>query len=732
MILTKRLLSVGLFKIAVLVPIFCVFLVTDIGLKNLLLSILLVFFALIVPGSLFIISKNFEITNSFEVVILGTTVAAAAALLVHPVLATLGIGKYTFVLFIIVGILFIVMRSKDLFRIVGINLNLKFNYLVSLVLIPFSIWIGRQANVVPIKNFDQVSVPPDIYHHLSIAAEIGNHGPSIYPYVAASGVSLQYHWGAFSLGSFLNAGGLIPLPIAMYRTEFIILSFLLLSLLFYVGKYVGKNNLSGVAASLLGALTLFPSYDISDGLRVPLIRTGSISQLAACVFLIAALRIFFQICESEKFSYLNSLTLTVLVMATTLSKGPTGLILIGIIGLTALIYILKRKFYFGSKLLIFPAVGFIAILPLIFTFGPTKSSGMSLWLSPLASVKTILGYYSEQVTYFNLAILTIVLVLSCVTPLFILILNIRSQPIYYLPIVISILVGIVGLLLLEAWGNSQWFVYYPVGPLIAIAVAIILPSIISTFSDLQLITFVLLGLVAQNSLLLLLRNWLDPSTLNLGALWVISSFFIFLITYLFSRIFWDFSFRKSLIAISVVSLFIGFFSAIDYKDPYPYPVNNYEHPWSITIGTDAATNYIRNNSSVADVIATNRHCVGPEESNSCISRIFTISALAERRTFIEGWAYTTCPVSEALSNSYWNQPLLKLNQDVVLNSEAKAAEVLSSYGVKWLLIDLRRPHAKDLSNIASKAFSSGEVEVWKLNDFETWINRPTTTGCLST
>jgi hypothetical protein len=270
-----------------------------------------------------------------------------------------------------------------------------------------------------------------------------------------------------------------------------------------------------------------------------------------------------------------------------------------------------------------------------------------------------------------------------------------------------------------------------VGPLIAIAVAIILPSIFSTFSNLQLITFVLLGVLAQNSLLLLLRNWLDPSTLNLGALWVISLIFIFLITFLFSRIFWDFSFRKSLIAVSVVSLFIGFFSAIDYKDPYPYPVNNYEHPWSITIGTDDATNYIKNNSSVDDVIATNRHCVGPEESNNCISRIFTISALAERRTFIEGWAYTTCPVSEALSNSYWNQPLLKLNQDVVLNSEAKAAEVLSSYGVKWLLIDLRRPHAKDLSNIAIKAFSSGEVEVWKLNDFGTRINRPIT-GCLST
>ena len=137
----------------------------------------------------------------------------------------------------------------------------------------------------------------------------------------------------------------------------------------------------------------------------------------------------------------------------------------------------------------------------------------------------------------------------------------------------------------------------------------------------------------------------------------------------------------------------------------------------------------KNNSSIDEVIATNRHCVGPEEKNTCIARIFTISALAERRTFIEGWAYTTCPVSEALNNSYWNQPLLALNQKVVVESDKTSAVELSKYGVQWLLIDLRRPHSNDYYNIATKEFSAGEVEVWKLTEKANTKVKPVLSGC---
>ena len=140
---------------------------------------------------------------------------------------------------------------------------------------------------------------------------------------------------------------------------------------------------------------------------------------------------------------------------------------------------------------------------------------------------------------------------------------------------------------------------------------------------------------------------------------------------------------------------------------------------------------VNDNSSINDVVASNRHCVGPEEKNTCIARVFTISALAERRTFIEGWAYTTCPVSEALNNSYWNQPLLALNQKVVVESDKTSASELSKYGVQWLLIDLRRPHSNDYSNIATKEFSAGEVEVWKLTEKTNPEVKPVLSGCKS-
>ena len=727
--MVKRLALLALFKIALLIPIFSVFLVTNIGYKNLVIALLVVLFSLVIPGSLVLETIRFKTSGFLENIVLGTSVAAGSALLVHPLMGFVGLGKFTFLLFIVIGIVLIITSFRS-FSFTVKNLNLRLSFLISFLLIPFGIWVGRQADVVPIKDFDNFSVPPDIYHHLSIAAEIGNHGPAIYPYVAGSGVALQYHWGAFSLGSFLNAGDLISLPIAMFRVEFILLSFLLLALLFFTGKFVGKGNLAGGVAALFGVLTIYPSYEISDGLRVPLIRTGSISQLAAGVFLVAALRIFFQICESKKINYFHLSLLSILVMATTLSKGPTGLLLLGIIGLTAVIYIFSKEIKFGLNLIISPLIGFALILPVIFTFGPTKSSGMSLWISPLTSVKTILGYYGEPVSSRNLLILSVVLAVSCLTPFLILLLNLNKKPTYLIPLIVASAIGTLGLFIFEAWGNSQWFIYYPVGLLIAISLSIILPSVINNFSNIQLVMLITLGLFFQNVVHLLLRNWFEPNVLNFGALWVVSVAYIFFASLLISLVIWKLGIYQSLIAASITILFIGVFSALNHKDVYPYPVSNYEHPWSITKGTYKAASFIKENSSIDEVVATNRHCVGPEESNTCISRIFTISALAERRTFVEGWAYTTCPVSEALNNTYWNKPHFELNQQVVLDSDEKAAQEISAYGVKWLLIDLRRPHSKELSNIASKEFSAGEVEVWKLNDFGN-STKPILTGCQS-
>lgn len=701
----------------------CVFLVAETPLDSVAISTIFVFLTLLIPGIIIANYLNVQNSSLSEKIIIGLSITSAIAMLIHPLMAKIGISKYSGLIMLILGLILLIFN-----KIKRIDVA-KFNWIQFLVLLPFSIWVGRQANVVPIKNFDQFSIPPDIYHHLSLAAEIGNHGPEIYPYISASNVALQYHWGAFSLGSFLSAGGLVELPIALYRIEFVLLAFLLLFLSYFTGKFIGKSNFSGFIASLFGVLTLFPSFNISDGLQVPIIRTGSISQLAACVFLIAGLRIFLQICESKKNSIPMTLVLSVLVITTTLSKGPTGLLLLGIIILTSIILYFKKRSNFAILLSVGPLIGFIITLPFIFTFGPTRSSGMSLWVSPLATVKTILGYYDEHITSFNIFKASIILFVSSITYLIIIILNLQKRSIYFIPIFVGVVMGTFGLFTLEAWGNSQWFIYYPVAILVSFLLAEITPVILNKFNDLQLITYFFIGAIFQNSFFYLLRNWFDPSVLNLGILWVISVVFISTLSFGLSKSIWKVSNKNAFIASSLSILFVGFFSSLTYKDPYPYPVSNYEHPWSITVGTDASAKFIKSNSTSDEVIATNRHCVGPTESTSCIARVFSLSALSERRTFIEGWAYTTCPLREALNNEYWNQPLLKLNQAVVEQSNPLSTKELTKYGVRWLVIDQRRPHASDLSNIAEKKFESGQVQVWKIKRELISSEKPTYTGC---
>ena len=174
---------------------------------------------------------------------------------------------------------------------------------------------------------------------------------------------------------------------------------------------------------------------------------------------------------------------------------------------------------------------------------------------------------------------------------------------------------------------------------------------------------------------------------------------------------------------------VGLLSALSTNDIKPMPVGNYEHPWSTTVGTQAVADYLRENSDPTDLLISNRHCVGPEENNPCHARIFALSALSERRVLVEGWSYTTCPLSEPLINSFWDEDLLNLNQKLVLDPNISTANEVSRYGARWIVIDRLRPAAKDFSNIATLEFSKGDVEAWKILNPSEIVDLPKNPGC---
>jgi hypothetical protein len=98
------------------------------------------------------------------------------------------------------------------------QLNIQVILLALLFIFSF-ILLFKQSLYVPANNLDQFLVWPDTYNALAQAGEITHHGPGIFPFVADAQVPLKYHWGAFSLGSFISLLGNFSLVISIFKSR---------------------------------------------------------------------------------------------------------------------------------------------------------------------------------------------------------------------------------------------------------------------------------------------------------------------------------------------------------------------------------------------------------------------------------------------------------------------------------------------------------------------------------
>jgi hypothetical protein len=127
--------------------------------------------------------------------------------------------------------------------------------------------------------------------------------------------------------------------------------------------------------------------------------------------------------------------------------------------------------------------------------------------------------------------------------------------------------------------------------------------------------------------------------------------------------------------------------------------------------------WIRANTSSRDVLAVSNYSV--DSQNPEFDDVY-YSAFAERRTFLEGWAYTMKTLkrggfSPRLKRS--NSPFprrLRLNDAVFQRGDRKALEtIVRDYGVRYLVVD--RVHGGDPARVASlgrRVFSNPAVAVF--------------------
>lgn len=131
-----------------------------------------------------------------------------------------------------------------------------------------------------------------------------------------------------------------------------------------------------------------------------------------------------------------------------------------------------------------------------------------------------------------------------------------------------------------------------------------------------------------------------------------------------------------------------------------------------------AAEWLRLHSDESDVVMTNVHC-GPARpvSGQCDARHFWMSAIAERRFVLEGWAYTAR--SGTWIGDFWGDPaLLEENDRVFTRPTAERLEAFqSAHPVSWMFVDSRgpvdEPALRNLSAV-SFAFGAGPYSVYRV------------------
>ena len=406
------------------------------------------------------------------------------------------------------------------------------------------------------------------------------------------------------------------------------------------------------------------------------------------------------------------ITLFFTTLTATLSKGPVGLLIV-ILAITYLISNYKIDLKRNTINLLIPSVaGFIAGYSQISSSSSSEGrNGTSLWFNPLDTFKLLAEGYGLPLNSRTLSIFVILFVISFSSLIFATIHTYHQKTLnLFLPLVITILAGIGGTLLLETWGDSQLFLLYSVIPFIGV-----LLGSVAFYKENELkpdkIFLIALGLLGQPVLFALFSSFVPRAqVLKTFALWSLATGFVFLVAVVIAKIN-----QKSVFSyLLTVSLAIGMFSGLTKFDQKAYSLP--EHPYSISIGTYEIANYLRKESNKNDLVATNRHCAGLEENQTCTARQFALSALSERRVFLEGWSYTTCPLAEPILNKYWKEDSWRVNQDFFVTPTPENFEVLRKSGLDWFVVDTTRPSVSSYAQFAELVKTSGTISLWKVTD----------------
>ena len=133
----------------------------------------------------------------------------------------------------------------------------------------------------------------------------------------------------------------------------------------------------------------------------------------------------------------------------------------------------------------------------------------------------------------------------------------------------------------------------------------------------------------------------------------------------------------------------------------------YSSGWGWTASHQNAMTWLKAETSLDDVVATNRFCASGEPVNSCFAGSYFVSALSGRRMLIEGHFWTP-NYQRSIKPAFL---LDRINASLAFskNPTDSAWRHLRSYGVTWVVIDKEFPKAKKWEPFGVIKFENSHV-----------------------
>ncbi|MFI5712022.1 hypothetical protein [Kribbella sp. NPDC051620] len=606
---------------------------------------------------------------------------------------------------------------------------------------------------------DGTSYYQDLLYHLSMLNELTRSVPPQLPQV--SGESLEYHWFANAdMAAAVDITKLSPI-IVLYRLW--LLPQLLVALLVCatLARTVSRAWWTGVLAALaLAGPQLFLFIDTAVNLSPPLSLLspsqtfGMVAGTAAAVFLI---HLLFKD-ESSKGLWLLAFTVAVVGGG---SKPTTLPILVGAVGLPALFLLIRdrrlpARFLAAGSLLVAAAIG-----TMVTVAGSTSGSGLQF----LAVLKTQGGYTAATrdktpagegglilpaLTSGHLLSIAGVLVL-CVLLLtgqllaatgyaFLANRTLRRDPIAWF-LLGALIAGWAGFLLVDHPSISEAYFVHSTVPFSLAAAGCLAATLTRTYAPPAGRRGVLVGVAVVAVVLgalfafILLTTDALPSGSHLRRIALVARPLVVVVAVGAGLMFVWLLLVKRVPKLAGLGGLLVLLTLLVVPSARTFEQNLHLNggkqaqeftsaTWWVYPDEEAAALWLAKNSKTTDVVVSNTWCrPAGKQGPGCDARGYIVSGIAGRRTFLEGWGYT----SQAMAHhgdgglrynqqpSPWPDRVELTNQAIYEPTADVLRKLRDQYHVRWVYADLfGGPVSPDLGKLAVLRHSWQHVRIYEL------------------